>query len=403
MIELLVIIYNFFFYHFDAFRAFREWRASQQTQNETNPENAQNVMIETGASEVAGEMTTQRLILDMYHFFQKGFPLYLRTEPENATMYIIEGSYRGLEEKEKRVILLPGNNAEIAVQAPGYETCLLHLYFDKDSQNAMQNTEWQNCRGVSSRFLAKEQRVEISVVLQSIRPNWGETQTKHSDAEVLAANTETASKGMNGAESPENSADTGDATANEQADARHPLGRADHGSERTVRTPKKTGKTVEKSGSGQASNPAARVSHAFKSNISAEVVVNGERHALPFTVEADADASVQIVPSVSGRKIAVPWQGKLSDKSPANVDFCEATIRIREYYVEGDPAPYQISDISVDGVLRARQTDMAIFVLPCGKHSFTASANAHSVPLSASVQATLESGKPYSTAISLSQ
>ena len=401
---LLVIIYQLFFYHVDVFRKFREWRSPQQVQNDVPPENSQND-VNDGASEVAGEMTTQRLILDMYHFFQKGFPLFLRTDPDNATMYIIEGSYRGLEENEKKVVLLPGNNAEIAVQAPGYETCLLHMYFDKDSQNAMQNTEWQNCRGVSSRFLAKEQRVEISVVLQPMRPVWTDPQPKPQDPEPLAANAVNGEDSGNETDSAENAFGAVDATATEHADARHNTSRtSDHASDRTVRTPKKTGKSGEKLQSSQgASSSAVRVSHAFKSNVSAEVVVNGEHHALPYTIEAESDAPVQIVPAVSGRKIAIPWQTKLSDKLPANVEFCEATIRIREYYVDGDPAPYQISDISVDGVLRARQTDMAIFVLPCGKHSFTASAKAHSVPLSASVQANLESGKPYTTAISLSQ
>ncbi len=394
---LLVVLYSVYFWHIDSIESAKNLRSSLRAMNESKNSINTEAPVQTiaaDAPENSVEMSTQRLIFEMYHFFQQGFPLYMRTDPENATMYIVEGSYRALEEKS--VILLPGSNAEIAIQAPGYETCLLHMYFDKDSQSAMQNTEWQNCRAVSTRFLAKEQRVEISVSLQAMRPNWGDTPAKSPEADPASEPTE--APDIQVVEPPSDDApDSEPAPKKNAADTAQKLANTVH----PVRTPKKTAKSTETTQSPNTKRQ--QISHTFKASIPAEVVVDGKHHALPYTLEADVNTAVQIMPAVSGRKIAIPWQSKISGELPSNIDFCEATIRIREYYIDGDPAPYQIADIAVDGTTRARQTDMAIFVLPCGKHTFSASNKEHSVPVSSSIQATLAPGKPFSTFISLSQ
>ena len=121
---------------------------------------------------------------------------------------------------------------------------------------------------------------------------------------------------------------------------------------------------------------------------------------LPYTVNFREGDSIQVMPAVSGRKIAVS-KTVANPSDVVHVDFCEANIRIQESYVAGDPAPYQIADISVDKVVYARQTDMASFVMPCGKHKISAQIKAQGTVLSASVSVDLSPEKPYSVSLQL--
>ena len=371
-----IVVISIFYWRIDSLdtaRTLREALLTNTLPQQDVPAAAQETAADAGN---VNEMSAQQLVFNMYHIFQKGIPLHVETAPENATIYIIEGSYRKLE--DKNVELIPGSNAVIAVQAPGYETCMLHFYFDSNRHRSLQNTDWQNCRSVSTRFLSDTQRIELSVTLNSIRTGW--------DNHEIAAKQDSAQ-----AETPIESAEKPE-TAQNLPSSSHKTTEP-----RAVKTPKKTSKTPEK----PQSSGHSVVSQAFKSNIPAEAVVKGERTPLPATIEAEKGTPIQIVPTVKGRKIGIAYTTTISGASAVQTDFCEATIRIRESYVGSDPAPYQISDISVDSVLRARQTDAAFFVLPCGKHTFTANTSGHAVKLSASVQATLEAGKPYATALTL--
>ena len=79
------------------------------------------------------------------------------------------------------------------------------------------------------------------------------------------------------------------------------------------------------------------------------------------------------------------------------------TIRILESFIEGDPAPYQLSDIAIDGRVAAHQVDRASFVLPCGSHTVTARTQSGAIRLSASATIQTDDSKPVVQAIRLAQ
>lgn len=109
-----------------------------------------------------------------------------------------------------------------------------------------------------------------------------------------------------------------------------------------------------------------------KANREAFLTFNGQKLSLPSEVSIASGQDWNVTPVVSGRYIAISKTGKYEQDQEISAQFCELIVRISESFVPNDPSPYQIADIYIDGVLYARKSDTASFVLPCGNHEIQA-------------------------------
>ena len=122
------------------------------------------------------------------------------------------------------------------------------------------------------------------------------------------------------------------------------------------------------------------VSGEFSASMAAELVADGQIFSLPAQVSLPAGTPFEIKPQVSGRKVAVPYRGKFSE-GRVRAEFCEATVRIEESYISGDPSPYQAADIYLDGRKVASQVSLVRLVAPCQKYAIEARINTNAAAL----------------------
>lgn len=272
-----------------------------------------------------------------------GIPVFMNMDPENATIYVVEGAYRKLEEKS--VTLLSDSDVELAIQAPGYETCMISVQFNSQAEQT-EHLIWQNCRNVVPVFSVFKQRVELNVSLNSIQAM---KKVPQPEEEVVAP--------LENAEPDkeknqiDDKADKGKASVKMQ-----------------IKTAEKTQKKPD------------ILSVQFKSSVPGLVIVGGKHYDTPAQVDVLSGTSYQIMPQISGRKVAVPYKGVISG-SQVNAAFCEAKIRIKESFAPNDPAPYQLSDIYLDGARIATRTDSVTVVLPCKTYELEARIQAGDVQL----------------------
>lgn len=339
------------------------------------------VVQASGASETASEdvfvpfWKRSIQLLEMQRPYRSGVPVLFRTEPESATLYIVEGGYRALDGKS--VQLLTDRDVEIALQAPGYETCMFRVRFNGGGGEAFQNMDWENCLGVSAKLSADSHRIDVDVRLMPLRgrsvgtedvdedsveadglnPSGGATEEKgqmEQDGKRVVPETtaDSLERSADSSETEQDSIDAKDAalpsskTARENEKARSKEKTAARGETRLSRTAQKN------------------VTSSVSASVASRLVAGELRVSLPADVSLPEGTSFEIQPLVSGRKIAVPYRGKFGAEG-IRVDFCEATVRIEESYVPGDPSPYQVADIYLNGRRIASQASLVRLVAPC--------------------------------------
>ena len=270
----------------------------------------------------------------------------IRTTPEDAHLNVIQASYALLD--DHRIRLIAGTDAEFEIYAEGYESCHFNLIFDE----AMPRLEWQHCAGVSTKYAKDFGSAVIEIMLnQSPQPAIQEASSM--DELVPSA-----------------------VVASDKRSAR----------KRTPEAP-------------SASDAQHRIS--VRSNISAVMSLGGKDYALPTEVVAHYGETAVIRPISENREIALPYTTRITDKTTIETSFCRALVHIAEFYVPGDPSPYQVASIRVDGKTVSENTDMASLILPCGTHTFSADFQVDGVHLSASNEATLKANQLYKCVLSL--
>jgi len=264
--------------------------------------------------------------------------LEFHTTPSQARIDIIEGAYR--HHKDNEVTLLGLTNAELSVSAPQHEPCFFRMAFDDE----MPNLSWRQCGTVSTQFDVERSRLVLGVTLF---------------------------------ESPDLVSSKSDTTPRER--------RA-----RTAQTP-------------HAANAAPSESSPVSAgaNVAATLTIEGRTTSLPTELLAKKGASVTILPTSHGQTIAVPFQTTVHGAGHIEARFCQLAVRISEFFVPGDPAPYQIADIAVDGITYARDTDAATFILPCGKRDIRAIFRREGQTLEARQSLQLEEHTPGKLALTL--
>ncbi|MBS7381490.1 MAG: serine/threonine protein kinase, partial [Bradymonadales bacterium] len=115
------------------------------------------------------------------HSFARGVPFAFYTEPSSATIYVVEGVYRDLE--DKHFLLVAEQDTEVAIQAAGYETCFYRVHFDDIATRTLGNVSWRGCAGVESTFSLHAGQMQVLVHLNPIRAwrNDGDEQNIDSD------------------------------------------------------------------------------------------------------------------------------------------------------------------------------------------------------------------------------
>ncbi len=346
-------------------------------------------------------LTEANYISTLSEGYMRGLPFLFRTGPEEATIYVVEGEYRKLDGKQ--VNLLPSHDVEIAIQAPGYETCLFLVQFSQSEGDADHGMKWQNCAGVSTRFSVQEQRVEVDVRLKSIRAQEFDgaigldPKPGNEVPEVRQVAPEKAEETVDVSE--------GRASVDENVQVSPEV---ENKPEKVVPKPEKkekrsgSEKRPEKKAVKEPEKKAEQsVVHAsVKANVSGVIKVNGQRYELPAQIDVESGTAVEIEPKVTGRRKGISWRGKVTGEV-VEVSFCEASVRINESYVAGDPAPYQISDIYLNGALVVKQADSAHFVLPCGTYELDAKIHAGERELKAHRTMTVVSGGGNSVSLTL--
>lgn len=319
-------------------------------------------------------------LLEMQRPYRSGVPVLFRTDPESATLYIVEGGYRALDGKS--VQLLTDRDVEIALQAPGYETCLFRVRFNGGGGEAFQNMDWVDCLGVSARLSADSHRIDVDVRLRPLRGRNGgadkdddRVEAAMQDADAAAPekavapekNVQLADEGRGvvpeaAGDSMERAADSAGAELDSQAeaDASSPALRTARENEK-IRTKEKNSAREETRLPKTAQN---KISSSVSASMASRLVAGELRVVLPAEVSLPEGTAFEIQPLVSGRKIAVPYRGRFGADS-IRADFCEATVRIEESYVPGDPSPYQVADIYLNGRRVAAQASIVRLVAPC--------------------------------------
>ncbi len=310
----------------------------------------QTVLLHEETPENQDELEADEFVWNMAHSvsempgaFWHGIPVFVNTVPENATIYVVEGAYRKLEEKS--VTLLSDSDVELAIQAPGYETCMISVQFNLQAEQT-EHLIWQNCRNVVPVFSVFKQRVELNVNLNSIQAM---KKVLQQEEEVVAP--------LENAEPDKEKNQIDNKADKEKASVKM-----------QIKTAEKTQKKPD------------ILSVQFKSSVPGLVIVGGKHYDTPAQVDVLSGTSYQIMPQISGRKVAVPYKGVISG-SQVNAAFCEAKIRIKESFAPNDPAPYQLSDIYLDGARIATRTDSVTVVLPCKPYELEARIQAGDVQL----------------------
>lgn len=334
----------------------------------------------------------------------RGLPFLFRTGPEEATIYVVEGEYRKLDGKQ--VNLLPSHDVEIAIQAPGYETCLFLVQFSQSEGEDDHGMKWRNCAGVSTRFSVQEQRVEVDVRLKSIRAQEFDGTI---DLEPKKG-VEAAGGQAEAAEQTEASEDAEGGAVGVNAAVQEGKEKPESAAQIPEKKEKKAEKEAEKKGVKESEKRAVKepekkaeasaIHASVTANVAGAVKVQGERYELPAQIDVAPGTSVEVVPKVTGRRKGISWHGKVTGET-VDVSFCEASVRINESYVAGDPAPYQISDIYLNGELVVKQADSAQFVLPCGTYELDAKIHAGESELKAHRTLNVVSGGGNSVSLTL--
>ena len=279
-----------------------------------------------------------------------GIELTIHTTPENAKLYIKEGSYKDLADKRLRII--PNQDAVFEISAEGYETCSFTIRFD----NEMPRINWQHCTGVSTQYERDMMSAVINIELSR------KVTTRAAELPGVSAIQPLERKEPR------------------RATKQRPR-------EEVPEAPKQT--------------QTKTFSLSLRSDSAAILKLNGEEYALPTEVTAEAGTTATIIPINTSRDIVVPQKITVKSDQNLTVSFCRAIIHVNEFYVPGDPSPYQIADILVDNTVYANDTDMATFTLPCGKHTFSARFSVDGINLSASQSATVNNNNVFRTSLSL--
>ena len=287
------------------------------------------------------------------HSFARGVPFAFYTEPSSATIYVVEGVYRDLE--EKHFLLVAEQDTEVAIQAAGYETCFYRVHFDDIATRTLGNVSWRGCAGVESTFSLHAGQMQVLVHLNPIRAwrNDGDEQNIDSDQRQPQDNAEERDPIDNGARGV--------------AEART----ANRTRPRTS-TPRAQELNEIRQNAQSAEKNSAIDRISARTNVRATLASADESCELPCTLDVPRNGHYEVRPRVSSRQIGVNYSATAQGDRNVSVDFCKMIVRIQESYVPGDPSPYQVADISIDERQLARQTDKATFILPCGTHEIKA-------------------------------
>ena len=287
------------------------------------------------------------------HSFARGVPFAFYTEPSSATIYVVEGVYRDLE--DKHFLLVAEQDTEVAIQAAGYETCFYRVHFDDIATRTLENVSWRGCAGVESTFSLHTGQMQVLVHLNPIRAwrNDGNEQNIDSDQRQPQDNAEERDPIDNGARGV--------------AEART----ANRTRPRTS-TPRAQELNEIRQNAQSAEKNSAIDRISARTNVRATLASADESCELPCTLDVPRNGHYEVRPRVSSRQIGVNYSATAQGDRNVSVDFCKMIVRIQESYVPGDPSPYQVADISIDERQLARQTDKATFILPCGTHEIKA-------------------------------
>ena len=287
------------------------------------------------------------------HSFARGVPFAFYTEPSSATIYVVEGVYRDLE--DKHFLLVAEQDTEVAIQAAGYETCFYRGRFDDIATRTLGNVSWRGCAGVESTFSLHAGQMQVLVHLNPIRAwrNDGDEQNIDSDQRQPQDNAEERDPIDNGARGV--------------AEART----ANRTRPRTS-TPRAQELNEIRQNAQSAEKNSAIDRISARTNVRATLASADESCELPCTLDVPRNGHYEVRPRVSSRQIGVNYSATAQGDRNVSVDFCKMIVRIQESYVPGDPSPYQVADISIDERQLARQTDKATFILPCGTHEIKA-------------------------------
>lgn len=287
------------------------------------------------------------------HSFARGVPFAFYTEPSSATIYVVEGVYRDLE--DKHFLLVAEQDTEVAIQAAGYETCFYRVHFDDIATRTLGNVSWRGCAGVESTFSLHAGQMQVLVHLNPIRAwrNDGDEQNIDSDQRQAQDNAEERDPIDNGARG------VAEARTANRTRPRTSTPRAQE-----LNEIRQNAQSVEKN------SEIDRIS--ARTNVRATLASADESCELPCTLDVPRNGHYEVRPRVSSRQIGVNYSATAQGDRNVSVDFCKMIVRIQESYVPGDPSPYQVADISIDERQLARQTDKATFILPCGAHEIKA-------------------------------
>ena len=287
------------------------------------------------------------------HSFARGVPFAFYTEPSSATIYVVEGVYRDLE--DKHFLLVAEQDTEVAIQAAGYETCFYRVHFDDIATRTLGNVSWRGCAGVESTFSLHAGQMQVLIHLNPIRAwrNDGDEQNIDSDQRQPQDNAEERDPIDNGARG------VAEARTANRTRPRTSTPRAQELNE--IRQ------------NAQSAEKNSAIDRIFaRTNVRATLASADESCELPCTLDVPRNGHYEVRPRVSSRQIGVNYSATAQGDRNVSVDFCKMIVRIQESYVPGDPSPYQVADISIDERQLARQTDKATFILPCGTHEIKA-------------------------------
>ncbi len=286
---------------------------------------------------------------------QRAIDLDIRTIPENAQFYIREGAYR--KQDKNHVLVIPDRDIRFDISADGYETCQYTIVFSE----SMPRINSSHCAGVSTQYGKDMSSAIINIELM------------HSMADVRQPLPEV---------SPIKQ------VVNTQNNNNNDSSR-------------KQVRLRLRSDSQETSTEKNEYSVSVRSNVPAVVKLNQMEYALPTEIKAAEGTVAMLVPIHSGRDISVSQKITIKSDQYIEASFCRAIVHINEFYLPGDPMPYQIADFLIDDVLYASDRDVATFVLPCGKHTISARYNRDGVNLKASQIVTLSADNVYKTALTL--
>ena len=329
--------------------------------------------------------------------YVRGMPFAFYTEPELATIYIVEGVYRSL--RDKQFTLVAEEDAEIAIQASGYETCFYRIHFDDIASRTLGSVSWRGCENVESTFSTDSGRMEVLIHLSPIRARRdGVSQMgfleglKSVDGHALDPQDESGDGDK--ADKPASEESSRDANDERKADPLRSRPATGLHAQTTNDSRKKSKEDVENA-------KLHRIS--VRSNVAGTLVAADKSCELPCTLDLPSNEPYEVRPRVGARQIGLAYSSSAQGDGDISIDFCSMIVRIQESYVAGDPSPYQVADIAVNGRLAVRQSDKAKFVLPCGAYEIDARTETESGRLEGKMSVDVnERAKTYVFAIPLS-